>query len=154
MPGPAPKPAALRQRRNKTSTRANLPSPEKAARRKVPPLFEREGGWHVKVLEWWQSVWRSPMRSEYLDSDMRGGLFRLALLYQDMWTAADAKERLEVAKEIRLQEVGFGLSPINRRQLQWEIEKGESAAEKTKSRKQRKPAPVPTDDPRGVLKIA
>lgn len=92
------------------------------------------------------------MASEYLDSDMRGGLYRLALLYQDMWACETARDRLEAAKEIRLQEVGFGLSPIDRRRLQWEVEKGESAAEKTKTRRKRKRPPV-TDDPRGVLKV-
>lgn len=154
MPSPIPKPASLRQRRNKTSTAANLPPQSASATNDVPDLFPREGGgeWHPMVLEWWDSVWRSPMASEYLDADMRGGLFLLADLHQARWTATSRTALIEAAKEIRLQEVRFGLSPIDRRRLQWEVEKGEQAIEKTTTRRERKAPKRPAGDPR--LKIA
>lgn len=92
------------------------------------------------------------MASEFLDSDMRGGLFLLAELYQQRWTVADANTLVNVAKEIRQQEVRFGLSPIDRRRLQWEVEKGEQAVDRTATRRQAKIAS--SKDPRDVLRIA
>ena len=130
-----------------------MPTPEEAADQPVPDLPEKEGGWHPMVLEWWESVWRSPMASEYLDADMRGGLYILADLYQIRWTAYSRSALIESSKEIRLQERRFGLSSMDRRSLQWEIEKGETAAEKTRSRRTKKKAPS-GKDPRSVLKIA
>ena len=158
--GPAPKPADLRQRRNKASTNAHLPSEADSAENEVPDLppldCEDDDGspvdWHPMVTEWWDSVWRSPMASEFVESDKRGGLFELALLRQGFWTATSRTGRLEAAREIRLQDVRFGLDAISRRRLQWEIDRGEEAAEKTKSRRVRKSA-KPSKDPRGVLKV-
>lgn len=158
---PTPKPAALRQRRNKTTTAATLPTEATARKNRVPELPKREGGWHPRLREWWASVWRSPMAGEYLDADMRGGLFHLAYLHQLFWEVADlgiagVNKLPALAAEIRLQEVRFGLSPIDRRRLQWEVEKGETAAERTQTRRvaKRAAARKPAKDPRSVLKIA
>jgi hypothetical protein len=154
--GPAPKHPALRQRRNAVSTKASLPSIEDAARFTVPDLPARDGGWHPMVMEWWRSAWQSPMASEWLASDMRGGLYLLADLHQARWDARDQPAVLvKIALEIRSQEVRFGLSPIDRRRLQWEIEKSEEAAEKTDSRRATKRAAPskPVKDPRNVLKM-
>jgi hypothetical protein len=94
------------------------------------------------------------MASEYLDADMKGGLYQLLMLHQDFWNADNAAERTSAAKEIRLQEVRFGLSPIDRRRLQWTVEQGEAAAEKTETRRQAKKAKRPGGDPRKALRIA
>src|SRR3990172_3209491 len=143
MPGPVPKPAQLRQRRNRYTTAATLPSERISARRKVPPLPERESKaevWHPRVIEWWRAVWRSPMAQEYLGADMRGGLYLLAELHQRRWTETDTKVLVALAAEIRQQEVRFGLSPIDRRRLQWEVAKGETAADETAKRRTRRRA--------------
>lgn len=149
--GPAPKPAAMRQRRNKTSTRAQLPTEAEAADYEVPDLHDRDDGeaWHPNVLEWWASVWRSPMAREFLDADMKGGLYLLADLHQLRWTATSRTALLDAAKEIRLQEVRFGLSPIDRRRLQWEIARGEEA----ERRRSKAKSPQKSEgDPRAALK--
>lgn len=155
MPGPPPKPAALRQRRNGNNLGANLPAESETAANEVPELFDRddEQPWHPKVVEWWESVWRSPMSAEYLGADMRGGLFLLADLHQLRWTATSRTALLEAAKEIRLQEVRFGLSPIDRRRLQWEVARGEEAERKTKNHRPPKPPKSDGEDPRQVLKV-
>jgi hypothetical protein len=41
----------------------------------------------------------------------------------------------ELAGEIRLQRLCFGLSPIDRRRLQWDIDRGDEAEAKTAARK-------------------
>jgi hypothetical protein len=95
------------------------------------------------------------MASEYLDADMRGGLYLLAMLHQDFWTATSRNARLAASAEIRQHEVRFGLSPIDRRRLQWAIEQGETAEERTTARRTRKAASVDNSaksDPRAMLR--
>jgi hypothetical protein len=155
---PLPKPPHLLQRTNAVAGAARLPTAEASAGNTVPRLPPREKDkdgkpvrWHPMVVRWWASVWRSPMASEYLDADMRGGLYLLADLHQLRWTLRDSLALKEIAGEIRLQEVRFGLSPIDRSRLRWSIEQGETAAERTEVRRERK-APKASRDPRGVLK--
>lgn len=149
----APKDPRLRQRRNRASTRATLPSPSSVEHNEVPPLPKREKStetWHARVVEWWTAVWTSPMATEYLGPDKLGGLYLLAELHQQRWTTEDPTILVKLASEIRQQEVRFGLSPIDRRRLQWEVEKGEQAKERTEHRRNRKA----TDgkDPRDLLR--
>lgn|SRR5882672_1011302 len=152
MPGPVPKRPDLRQRQNRTSTHAMLPIDENTGN-VVPPLPKRAletEVWHPMVVAWWATIWRSPMASEFLESDKQGGLYLLAELQQRRWTATESGDLVNLAKEIRQQEVRFGLSPIDRRRLQWEVEKAEQAEERTVTRRQRKQAHV---DPRKALKL-
>lgn len=154
MSGPLPKPARLRQRRNRVSTRAALPSIAQAAGNAVPQLPPRDRQserWHPKVIAWWQSVWHSPMAGELLESDVKGGLLLIAELYQRRWAADTAKEIVALATEIRQQEARFGLSPVDRRRLQWEIERGQQADDRTARRRGLKA--VEGKDPRTVLKV-
>ncbi|MBR7559638.1 hypothetical protein KC218_24110, partial [Mycobacterium tuberculosis] len=74
------KPAGLRQRRNKTSTRATLRPVENP---EIPELPEHVD-WHVAVLDWWTDCWSSPMAPEWTESD-RHTLFLAARLMQQVW---------------------------------------------------------------------
>jgi hypothetical protein len=154
MPQPL-KPDHLRQRRNRTSTKALLPPEADTAGSAVPelpPIGDGKDGeqWHPLVRRWWKSVWTSPMASEYLAAD-KDALYMLARLHQDFWMADTGTQRQQLAAEIRQQGVRFGLSPIDRRRLQWEVEKGDQAAERTTTRRERKNASG--KDPRDVLKV-
>jgi len=154
MRGPAPKPAHLRQRTNRAATHATLPSVAKAALNKVPPLYKREKSterWHKRVVAWWASIWKSPMATEWLEADVLGLVYRTAELQQDFWTADDAQGRVAVETRIAKNEERLGLSPIDRRRLQWEVEKGEQATERTSKRRQHKEAA--SKDPREALKV-
>lgn len=150
MPGPAPKPAAQRRRRNKVTGARTLSAVTKPASR--PKLPTRRGHpWHDATKAWWADIWASPMAPEFDRSDIHG-LYRLAALVDRYWIALDdprsrSSEVVGLSAEIRLAGQPFGLNPLDRRRLQWEIEKGEQAAEKTTKR--RAPKPVPTaEDPR------
>lgn len=149
--GPAPKPAHLRQRRNKKPGAATLTAPTEGV--KIPTLpnpMPGEWKWHRLTRVWWRSVWSSPMAGEYLDSDIPG-LARLAMLVDLFYKTADPK----LMAEIRLQEARFGLSPVDRSRLQWEIEKGEEAESKRKSKKAGAKNDKPHHaDPRGILGVA
>lgn len=105
------------------------------------------------VIAWWNAVWTSPMAAEYLEAD-KHRLFKIAILHNEFWFDRTPASRMRLAAEIRQQEVPLGLTPIDRRRLQWEVEKGEEAEERTSKRRQRKTA-VETSkkDPRDVLKV-
>lgn len=74
--------------------------------------------WRPTTLAWWGVIWASPMAEEWVDADVPG-LFALALLVDDFWTAPEAKVHAEIRQASR----EFGLSPFSRRQLQWEIKR-------------------------------
>jgi hypothetical protein len=95
---------------------------------------------------WWRSIWRSPMAEEYLDTDVQA-LFRLAVLVDAFWVQPSDK----LAAEIRLQQQCFGLTPIDRRRLQWEVERAQAARQK-RERPEREARPVPAEDPRKFLR--
>lgn len=150
MPGPPPKDPKLRQRRNKVATRATLTVPAgdaQLAGRISPTLPKREKGevpWHEETERFWREVWSSPMAAEFLPADVPG-LVLLAKLV-DKFNYGDAS----LASEIRLQRQCFGLTPLDRRRLQWEIERGE-AAEKRRV-KSGAPKPRRGRDPRSYLR--
>jgi hypothetical protein len=121
----------------------------------MPPLPDIRD-WSDMTEVWWADVWASPMAQEYDESD-KHGLMALAMIVDDFWTAETSRQRQEASQEIRLQGVRFGLSPIDRRRLQWEIEKAEDAQARTTKRRRAgeessSPAPKVTGDPRAVLR--
>ena len=151
---PAPKHHSTRQRRNKATSHAVLHAVEDPHIPDLPDASEASGGeWHPMVLDYWERVWSSPMASEYVEADFPR-LVMCAVLHQDFWCAGSATMRKEAATEIRLQEKMFGLTPYDRRSLQWQVEQAEAAEEKTeRRRKQRAPRPAGEtgDDPRALL---
>jgi hypothetical protein len=85
------------------------------------------------------------MADEYLRSDLHG-LYILADLLDRYWRTPS----IALATEIRLQRQCFGMTPIDRRRLQWEVAKGEEAERK---RRPAAPAGDGGDDPRRVLRV-
>lgn len=149
MPGPAPKDPSTRARRNKNATAAKL----KADPKVKAPVLPASVDWNPLTLEWWADIWVSPMAPEYDESD-RHGLFMLAMVVNDFWLAESATSRKEAAAEIRLQAQRFGLSPMDRRRLQWEIERTEEAQDAGKRRRAKVPSSSadPSVDPRSILR--
>lgn len=149
MPGPAPKDPSVRARRNRQSTAATLRLVHDVV---APPLPTRL--WHEQTRAWWRDIWASPMAPEFLKADLHG-LFALALLIDDMWRTEDPKLRKELAAEVRQQRMAFGLTPLDRRRLQWQIEQTEEAQDRGTRRREAAPKPVAkASDPRGVLGAA
>ena len=107
---------ATRQRRNKVATAATLTAPE-PSEHPIP-----EGSWPRGAVAFWDDLWSSPMVPEYVDLDARR--FRMLLkLVDDFWTAETLTQRVAAATEIRMQGQLFGLSPLDRRRLQWEVKR-------------------------------
>lgn len=142
---PAPKHPSVRARRNKTSTAATLSLVHNVV---APQLPERDEPWRPETLAWWADTWASPMAPEFHKSDVHG-LFLLAALVDDFWTSPSTA----LAAEIRLQRQCFGLTPMDRRRLQWEIERSEEAVDKGEKRRAAAPKPrAGTADPRVALR--
>jgi len=151
----AKKHASTRARRNKASTTATLST---ATKRTAPNLplrpdeVTKDGtviplDWHPETLTWWADVWASPMSAEYHSSD-RHALFVLAVLMDQFWSQPDSK----LASEIRLQRVAFGLTPYDRRRLEWTIETAEESKDRGQARRRRTPKQPPAGkDPRLAL---
>jgi hypothetical protein len=148
MPGPVPKPAGQRRRRNATTGQRVLPREGYAG-----PVPELPGdGWLPFTVEWWQRIWRSPMAVAWAESD--ASRFDLAVCARMKQEAllGDTK----AAAEARQIEDRYGLSPLARRKLEWELEadpapidlvvEGPPAAPA--------PAPAPATDPRRLRAIA
>lgn len=76
------------------------------------------------------------MAPEFIQSDIHQ-LYILADLIDQYWRESATKKGSlpALATEIRLQRQCFGLTPIDRRRLQWEIEKAEGANAKGQRRR-------------------
>lgn len=99
----------------------------------VPELPDEAGvEWHPMTVSWWEDIWASPMAPEFDESDIHG-LYLLASLVDAFW----CEPSQALAAEIRLQRQCFGLTPIDRRRLQWEIDRGEEAQQSTVQRRSR-----------------
>jgi hypothetical protein len=147
--GPPPKPAATRQRRNHAAGGATLTEqgPGPAAAPDGPPALPKRGRrkWHALTEAWWADVWASPMAAEYLQSDVHG-LYVLAELVNQFWR--DPSVALSV--ELRLRGQGYGLSPLDRRRLEWEVSRAEATRRVPGGATTRKP---PAGDPRRFLQV-
>lgn len=145
MPGPLPKDPKLRQRRNKTATRATF-TDDGTARPKRTPELPRQMTWHPMTRQWWKHVWSSPMSDEYLWVDV-DGLYRLAPLVNQFWMQGGTDPKL--AESIARQGAMYGLTPMDRRRLQWEV----ARVEQVETRTRRTPPARQVDDPRALLGV-
>lgn len=118
MPGPLPKPAGHRRRRNSSHV-VRLPAEPGGEVPKLPGAGKLLGS----TREWWAGVWRSPMAAVYLDADVPA-LVRLAGLID---VASRGEATAALLGEIRQMEDRYGLSPMARRRLQWEVEQAQAA---------------------------
>ncbi len=146
--GQQPKDPEARRRRNKAATEAVLTADD-GAKVKVPTLTQEILGArvHASTKRWWATIWKSPMAPRWLPSDVEG-LYLLAILRNEFFM----KPTATLAGEIRQHEARFGLTPVDRKRLDWRIQ-GPQQTEPMK------PAPVLDDvpepenfDPRAVLR--
>ena len=139
MPRPLKDPA-LRQRRNKAASAAELPATSSVGFAHELPA----GEWHQRTRDFWRRVWSSPMATRYVEADL-DGLYVLAGL-MDQWHVGPQTPML--AAEIRLQRVPYGLTPIDRNRLQWKIEPPAAKPAEPPPEQKR-----PAFDPRKVLEM-
>jgi len=125
MPGPAPKNPKTRQRRNVASTRLVL-EPRDPKTIVVPELPASETGWHELTEQAWNRWWSSPVSSAWdMQADL-DGLFALAAVLDDFWREPTTNRYDAVRKGMQ----AYGLSPIDRRRLEWTIDRPEPEVKK------------------------
>lgn len=146
--GPAPKPSHLRARANKKPGATTLEAQE--PRGDLPLIPNPDGRvWHPLTLVAWREWWESEMASEWLQTDV-GGLGMLAVLYDQFYKTS----HVDYVKEIRLQRQCFGLTPLDRSRLQWEVGKADEATRKRERMQTPSVRRTGTADPRKILMMA
>ena len=148
MPQPKKHPST-RARANKASTASTLSDDMSAA---VKPALPEGRDWHPQTVEWWNDLWAAPMSAEYHSSD-RHALLVLAVLMDGFWNDPTTTR----AAEIRQQRQAFGLTPYDRRRLEWTIETAEEAKGRGRKRTERTKDSAksadPASDPRNALYV-
>lgn len=145
MPGPLPKKPHMRQRRNVSPSKRTLEVTEdqRLTFFDLPDDVAHEDEVHHLTVDWWGRLWDSPQVGEFLQGDL-GSLLRLASLIDQWWCT----KKLNVAREVRVLEREFGLTPLSRRRLEWTVtqvtDKGLTVQNKLEQR-------VVRSDPRGFL---
>jgi len=137
-----PKPPGQRRRRNKgQSDWQQLPADGRKG--EIPePRTQRELG--EIAQQYWDTLWTSPMAVTFTDADIQP-LTRLAVLVDDRDRSESTDGLIEIVEsnyadageievvvgrfagdaEIRQLEDRYGISPLARRRLQWEVKRGE-----------------------------
>lgn len=108
----------------------------------TPKLPDRPAGWSEQTRQWWADVWASPMSNEWHESDVHN-LFVCAMLYDDMWMGETATARQKAAAEFRQQRAVLGLTPYDRRRLEWTIETADEAKTRGQQRRSAGQPPAP-----------
>lgn len=147
----AKKHPSVRARANRASSAATLAADARSA---ATPDLPGVREWSPLTMDWWRDLWASPMSSEYHDSD-RHQVLVLAILMDDFFTAESRTMRTTISAEIRQHRMAFGMTPYDRRRLEWQIEQAEDAKDRGRGRRERaaKPQPDPAKDPRNVLRV-
>ena len=149
MPAAKKHPTA-RARANRASTAGTLSAAPAGPAPELPTIRD----WSPLTLAWWADIWASPMSSEYHDSDQHQVIV-LAMLMDDFFTAESRTMRTTISAEIRQHRTAFGMTPYDRRRLEWTIEQSEAAKDNGAKRRERtgNVQPAVGNDPRSVLSI-
>lgn len=150
----AKKDNTVRARANKASTRATLTplAPEDVVIPHLPIRRDMDGNeteWCDETLDWWDEIWASPMAGEWCEADVHG-LYRVAVMVDQFWVNPTASRHAE----IRQAQQAYGLTPYDRRRLEWTIETAESAKDRGEQRRRSAQMPQPSMDNDPRLHIA
>jgi hypothetical protein len=117
---PTPKPPGQRTRPNaRQKDWQKLPA---AGREGAAPELPNAAQIGKPARDWWTAVWSSPMATVYLDADVPALVRAARLVAKEASGKASATE----LGELRQLEDRYGLSPLARRRLQWEIEQAKA----------------------------
>lgn len=105
----------------------------------MPPPARPE--WNPAVEAWWDDIWSSPMSQEFHASDVHGLYLACFYLHQTLSPWVKMSDRLAAAGKYEAAVKNFGLNPMSRRSLQWEIEKAEEARDRGERRRSAKKVP-------------
>jgi hypothetical protein len=148
MSGPPPKAAGTRARRNKTSTATVLHLVESTESTWELPTRGDLATWEPLAVRFWSDVVAQLLPSGQLVPTDFAELYALTDLIHRRWSEDGG---VRYSSEIRLAGQRFGITPLDRRRLQWEVEKVEAAVDARKSRRRPTPVGRAKSDPRSAL---
>lgn len=128
----ASKTPQTRQRRNRITSAAQIEA-SPATRVELAEMLP-DVELHPMTVWTWDVWWASPLTSEWVDADVPD-LITLVKLVDAFWKSPTELQP-KIHAEIRMASREFGLTPMSRRGLQWEIRKLEQGK-----------VPAPTDTP-------
>lgn len=156
--GPTPIDPAKKTRTNRTSTNAKLyalddpdipemPNPDHY----IPRTDGQPAAWNPAVATWWIDIWSSPMSAEFSQSDIHGLYLGCKQLHESLNSHNKATEQAAFMTKFEQTIRNFGLNPMSRRSLQWEIDRGSEAETRTKAREAKLRETKTTDAPFKVV---
>jgi hypothetical protein len=107
IPGPPPKPAGQRARRNKDPIATTVLQFVHGEQ----PYLPADVDWHPQTIEWWQVWARTPLAQTFTETDWQV-LLETALLHTAFWNG-----NFKNAPELRLRVAKFGATPEDRARL-------------------------------------
>lgn len=154
MPAPKKHPST-RARANRAATAATLPADGKAT---IVRQLPQDHDWHPLTVEWWNALWTSPMSAEFHQSDWYQ-LVLLAMAYDRLLDPDLSPAQFKVlSEEVRSHRQPFGMTPYDRRRLEWQIESAEEAKDRGKKRRESQATgvkqPAKGSDPRRLFAVS
>lgn len=90
-----------------------------------------EPEWNDAVVRWWESIWSSPMASEFVESDIHGLYLACMYLHESLNPFHKPSDRNTFAKSWEAAVKNYGLTPSARETLRWQVAQGTSAQKRT-----------------------
>lgn len=148
VPGPPPKPGAAR-RNQPTYVTKSLPAEGRKGEAPAPVL-PPDCVLVPQAVEWWETLWSSPMAAAYDVKADLAPLSRLLWLTNEWLTEGFAAP---LAAEMRQIEDRYGLNPTARQKLRWEVAADDAASGGGGRKAPRKSEAGGADDPRNLLRV-
>lgn len=106
----------------------------------LPPAeqWTSTGVWSKPVIAWWQDIHRSPMASEFTESDLHGLYVAANYLNEALNPRNNAAERLKLGQAWERAIKAYGLTPNARENLRWTISQAEQAEYRTRDLRAKK----------------
>lgn len=99
-----------------------------------PGAFDEEEmvpDWNPAVVEWWESIWTSPMASEFVDADIHGLYMGCVFLHESLNPFYKLGDRTSAFGKFEGVQKAYGLTPSARESLRWTISQGAAAQKRT-----------------------
>lgn len=117
-----------------------IPAPQGAAE-ETEPDFEPQ--WAKPVQDWWQSIWTSPMSSEFVDSDIHGLYMACVYMHESLNPYIRVADRIKNAQAWESTIAKYGLTPTARESLRWQVAQGTQAQNRTDQLRSQKKVEAP-----------
>lgn len=111
-------------------------APPQGPAEETEPGFEPE--WRQPVIDWWDSIWSSPMASEFVESDVYGLYMGCVYLQESLNPYLKVADRIKNAQAWEKVVKDFGLQPSARESLRWQVAQGTQAQNRTDQIRQQK----------------